>query len=1339
MFLRYITLVAIFVPYIGFGQGSEGHDDQHYHEHEAKNVLFEENKGQWGEAPIYRSSFHGGYAYFESGQVKYVVKDMEAVSNLLGFKMKSPEYRKKNTPEPDIPHHAYTVNYEGSNKDAEVVSRRKTDDYVNYYLGNDPSHWASNVRKFREIEYLGLYDGINLRYEQLESFMKYTFTIEPGADPAQIVKNYKHVDRLRLKDGQLMVKTSVQDIIENMPYAYQVTGDDTVEVACEFELEDKNVSYTFPEGYDSSATLYIDPTLVFSTYTGSTSDNWGYTATYDSEGNAFGGGVSFGSGYPTTTGAYSEDYGGGGVDIVITKFDTTGSNLIYSTYIGGSGVEVPHSLICNSFDELILLGTTSSPDYPTTEFVFDTTFAGGSSFLLTDVIDYANGSDIVVSRLAEDGTALEASTYVGGSDNDGLNISSSLSYNYADEVRGEVMVDENDMIYVASSTHSQDFPMGGKSFQNKPQGGQDGIVFKMTMYLDGLLWAGYMGGSGDDAVYNINVSEDFSVYVAGGTTSQDLPVTPNAHQTNYNGGQADGFVAEIDNSGTQLVACTYYGTDEYDQIYFIDQDLDGGIYLLGQTGHDGTNYIYNAPWSQVGGGQFVSQINGVLETITFSTAFGNPNNSGPDISPTTFMVDYCGSLYIAGWGGQLNGFGGTSGLPVTSNAFQTTTDDNDYYFMVLDKDAQDLQYATFFGGDQSSGEHVDGGTSRFSKKGAIYQAICSGCGGYSDMPTTPGAWSSTNNSSNCNLAVVKFDFDVKAVIADFERPKSGCVPYTITFENRSYSSGTKTHYLWDFGDGDTSMAYNPTHTYTQKGTYEITLVVVDSTTCNIADSIKYQILVLGDTVEVLPDVQVCKGDSIEIGIDPYDSPNVMYNWSPVFYDPTIPTQFMPTSHISRSRATVLPRNDTTFYLVVFNQVCADSIVQFVEVIDLEADAGPDLELCDSAFSITGHGSGNDSLKYIWSSDGYFSDTLNTNLDDSTLNYTLKTNNKDFFLKVTDGNCEDEDTVNVSFLIDIADSTKTPTCYGDCDGSIHVAAYGGNPPYSYTWSNGQTGQSITNLCDGVYTVTVYDADSCLAVKEIHLQEPQPLLSNTKVSNAPCEEVCIGEIEVNPTGGTSPYSYSWSDGQTGSVADQLCVGEYVVTITDDHGCTEIDTAEVEDMSVHLDFQAFADSDTIAEGQSTRIYTQDTAGYFYSWTPVAGLKSPNSASTKASPKQTTTYVVTISDQYGCTFTDTVTIHVKPVTCDDPYIFVPNAFTPDGDGKNDVLYVRTQFADNLYFAVYNRWGEKVFETKDINEGWDGTIEGEKAEKGVYVYYLRVVCFTGEVYEDSGNVTLIR
>ena len=154
---------------------------------------------------------------------------------------------------------------------------------------------------------------------------------------------------------------------------------ENIPIDCEWSVKGKSVHFKLGT-YDNNLPLIIDPTLVFCSYSGSYVDNWGYSATYDSEGNLYGGSSVFGidyPGFPTTTGAYQDTFGGGSEDIGILKFNSIGNTLVYTTYLGGNGSEVPHSLIVNDNDELYVLASTSSTNYPVTTNAFDTSFNGG--------------------------------------------------------------------------------------------------------------------------------------------------------------------------------------------------------------------------------------------------------------------------------------------------------------------------------------------------------------------------------------------------------------------------------------------------------------------------------------------------------------------------------------------------------------------------------------------------------------------------------------------------------------------------------------------------------------------------------------------------------------------------------------------------------------------------------------------------------------------------------------------------------------------------------------------------------------------------------------------------
>jgi gliding motility-associated-like protein len=172
----------------------------------------------------------------------------------------------------------------------------------------------------------------------------------------------------------------------------------------------------------------------------------------------------------------------------------------------------------------------------------------------------------------------------------------------------------------------------------------------------------------------------------------------------------------------------------------------------------------------------------------------------------------------------------------------------------------------------------------------------------------------------------------------------------------------------------------------------------------------------------------------------------------------------------------------------------------------------------------------------------------------------------------------------------------------------------------------------------------------------------------------------------------------------------------------------------------FDAWADFDTIYEGQQIGLHaTNFGTNYTYQWTPSTALSDASIYNPLADPTKSTTYTVEVNDAYGCHWSDVISIYVIDVICEEPYIYVPNAFTPDGDGKNDLIYVNSSVGYELQWMIFDRWGELVFETSDINQAWDGTYKGEKLNAGVYVYHLKLTCYSKEVFIKKGNITLIR
>jgi len=1298
----------------------------------ARHIDFVENKGQWEQQVNFRANLHEATIWFESDRFVFSLLNPKQMKEFFSFKTKPYEERIKTpVPGPFFDAHAYTMIFDGADPNVVVEGNGTLPHFENYFIGNDPQRWASGVNVYHKLQYTSLYQGIDLSVYEQDGQLKYDFIIAPGSDPSQIRIRFEGVDKPEIINGQLVIETSVNTMSHLKPFSYQMIDEKVVEVPSEFRIKKNIVTYHFPQGYNKELELIIDPIWVFGSYSGSTADNWGYTATYDAAGNLYAGGSVFNTGYPLTSGAYQVNFSGGSCDIAISKYNTTGSVLLYSTYLGGSGAEVPHSLIVNSQNELYVYGSTGSANFPMAGASFDNSFNGGNAYTLTNIIQFTNGSDVALARFSADGQQLLSSTYVGGTGNDGLNMFVPLRNNYADDCRGEILIDKNDNIYIVSTTESLNFPVTSGAFQTTYAGGSlDGCVFKMDNSLSQMIWSSYLGGSGIDAVYSISLDKHDNLVVAGGTTSNNFPVNSNSVKPNYQGGTCDGFITKIGATGNAILRSTYWGTSLYDQVYFVELDKQNNIYVLGQTRDPNSSLRVNATWWQPGGGQFISKLDPSLSLIEWSTVFGT-GGGNVDISPTAFLVDYCNNIYLSGWGSpSLNGFGGTAGLPLTSNAFQSTTDNNDYYFMAISDDASSLEFGSFYGG--SSAEHVDGGTSRFDRMGKIYQSVCAGCGGWDDFPTTTGAWSNTNNSSNCNNGVIKIDFELPVIVAEFINNAPVCLPASVQFTNTSYVPNPGiTNCFWDFGDNTTSTNCNPVHVFPSSGLYNVMLVMSDPNSCNESDTVWHQVLVLSNSTDTLPDAHMCLGSFTQIGIPPYVGTGITYQWQPSTFitNSTIPNP------ICTAQAT------TVYTLYISNGICTDTLTQRVNVYNIVADAGPDTLICNFSHTLNASSTGGSpNMQYHWSSNNQFTDWLNTSPNNSFANITI-TGPGWYYVEAYNQWCSDIDSVFIDF-IDMGSgfSFVSPLCNGDCNGSLSVQVNGGTAPYSYNWSSGHTTAVADNLCAGTYTVTITDNVGCEVLGQYDLTEPEPLSITFQADDIPCEVACIGTITLNVSGGTTPYTYSWNNGQISNPAVNLCEGSYIVTVTDNHNCQANQSASVSIDYIYQNVNVWADDDTLWEGQSTLLHATNIPGVNYSWTPTDWLNDLNLSSPSVSPPPGTYwYYVVLDDGNGCIYTDSVRIVVLDVFCYDPYLFMPNAFTPDGDGQNDVLFVRGIFIEELELLIFDRWGNLIFETKNQNIGWDGTYKGEKLQPGVYAYYLKILCFNKLEYIKKGNITLIR
>ena len=761
--------------------------------------------------------------------------------------------------------HAYRVSFEGASNDVQILPEKVQDSYNNYFIGNDPSRWASGCKIYKGVTYKNMYPGIDVRYYAENGTLKYDMVVSPGANTEDILMKYEGADKLTIKNNQLYIKTSVGEVKELAPYSYQfdkVKG--KIDISCKYEIVNNNTVRFKIKAYAKDIPLIIDPSLIFSTFTGSRTDNWGFTATPGPDGSLFGGGIVQQNGYPVTPGAVQPQPGGATWDIGLTRFSANGSTRLYSTFLGGAGNDYPLSMIADAQANLVLMGRTYSDKLP------GTTLGKGG------------GGDLYVVKINATGTAIIGGIRIGGSGLDAANIQDQRGNSnnptkmrtirfYGDDSRGEVILDGSNNIYVATQTQSDDFPMVNP-FQPTKSGAQDGAIIKIDPSCSSVIFSTYLGGSGDDGVFVMDISPvTGNLYVAGTTSSSNFPgSTAGALQAAFAGGLTDGFVTELFNNGSGIIRTTYLGTASYDAVYGIKFDKLGFPYVMGIT--ENANWpIVNASYHNDGSKQFIAKLQPDLSAFVYSTVFGNASTQ-PNISPVAFLVDRCENVYVSGWGGfpfpapSADAFGqsGVAGMPITPGALKSVTDNKDFYFLVMKKNAASLLYATYFGqggtGPSGFGEHVDGGTSRYDQQGVIYQAICANCEGNSygqpspPYPTSPGVVAPVNGAGDrgCNLGVVKIAFNFAGVGAGVKAyinsvyDTSGCVPLTVQFRDTVRNA---TSYEWNFGDGSPTVStknFSIDHIYNNVGTYQVMLVGIDSTTCNIRDTTYIHVRVRDD-------------------------------------------------------------------------------------------------------------------------------------------------------------------------------------------------------------------------------------------------------------------------------------------------------------------------------------------------------------------------------------------------------------------------------------------------------------------------------------------------------------
>jgi hypothetical protein len=577
----------------------------------------------------------------------------------------------------------------GASTHAPVAGAEGLPGKCNYFIGNDPKKWRTDVPTYAQVKYQGVYPGVDLVYYGNQGGqLEYDFVVAPGADPSAIElavgagleparQGRPQGAPLRITpDGDLLVKLDGGDVRFHKPLVYQPTlkdGQRTADYGLRTRVEGHYVltaanQIQFALGaYDHSKPLVIDPVLTYSTYLGGASDDSAYALAVDGDGNAYVTGPTQSTSFPTKT-PYQADLAGD-VNGYVTKLNAAGSALVYSTYIGGNNQDVFEAIALDSSNEAVLAGYSESSNFPVLN-----SLTGGATYA-------TGGNEAVVVKLNATGNALIYSTFLGG-EGDGYaealaldssgdayvgGETSSTKYpvlaalqatnpggytgtlsrlhwsgtalsliystywggNGATDVNG-IAVDTSGDVYVGGITAATDFATHDP-IQASNGGGTDGFVSKLNWSGTALstVYSTYLGGSGDDSVQGIGINSSGAVYVTGYTSSANFP-TAHAWQATF-GGDYDAFVAEINSAGSELVYSTYLGGSGYEQGNQVAVGLDGNIYVAGYT--ESSNFpIANAIQGTLGGDEdaFVTALGwtGTTLRVRYSTFLGGSLDDG---------------------------------------------------------------------------------------------------------------------------------------------------------------------------------------------------------------------------------------------------------------------------------------------------------------------------------------------------------------------------------------------------------------------------------------------------------------------------------------------------------------------------------------------------------------------------------------------------------------------------------------------------------------------------------------------------------------------------------------
>ena len=824
---------------------------------------FTENLGQFGDPSVlfYTSGPFGSIAFQERGILLNIEEPASGESTRRGEESnwgdEAPFPLLRSSRGPVTYGSTVRLSFIGADEVAPEGEAR-LHEYNNYFLGDDPTRWATRVPIYREVVYSDLYQGIDLVYREEGQRIKYEYIVHPGADPSRIITRVEGHDSLQVADGNLVISTKAGEITDSGLDVFYLDGPEE-KVACEFELFNPDTYGFRLSPYDRSRTLVIDP-LVYGTFFGGSDGERAYVVV-DSIGDPYLIGGTESDDFPTTPGSYQLDHNGGQFECFISKFSSDGKSLVFSTFLGGSDWDSPGQALIDQSGNIYLSGSTMSSDFPTTSGAYQEDFGGGSHW---------SDDDCYLLKLNATGDRLIYSTYIGSDDDD--------------DQGGAICLASDGSVIMNGLTRSSNFNVTQGAFQTIHNGGREAFVCKLNPQGSDLVFSTFLGGSDNEGIAGIAVDSNGSIYVSGETSSTDFPTTAGAYQTTLKG-RYNAFITKLSSDGSSLVYSTYLGGDESTRAAGILVDGSDSAHVTGYTGSSNfptTPGAFKTTHTDDETDIFITRLSADGKSLVSSTLLGGERGE----SASGILLDEEDNVCLCGETRSTQ-------FPTTKAAPQKSNNGGEEAIVCkLSADYSELLYSTYLGGQSYESAY----SIAFDSRGLVW------VGGYThstDFPTTEDAHQTHLNGQETDGFLCKVNMDTKAPAADAGPDVAIDQHQNVTFNGTNSTDNIDiVNWTWSFiYDGEPRTLYNSTANFTfhDVGLYNVTLTIRDEGTNTGTDTMNVTVRDITPPVADAGILQIINEDR-QVNLDGTRSiDNVaIVNWTWTFtYNGTTVTLFGP--------------------------------------------------------------------------------------------------------------------------------------------------------------------------------------------------------------------------------------------------------------------------------------------------------------------------------------------------------------------------------------------------------------------------------------------------------------